>query len=181
MSVFEIILLSITIVIGFSIVCSTLALGISPMPSSTKARQAIVQLTHAAGTGPIFDLGSGWGGLLIALAKEYPQRKIVGYELSFMPWLVSSLLKSILGLKNIQIQREDFFQADLAEASVIVCYLFPQGMKKLEDKLMVENTQLKYLISNNFALSSQQPIKVIKLTDFYKSPVYLYTLENINK
>jgi len=185
--VFEIILLTITALAGFSIVWSTITLGISPMPSSNKARQAMLKMmdeidleagTHIK-TGPIFELGCGWGGLLIPLAKKYPTRDIVGYELSLIPWLVTLLRAKLLSLKNIRLHRRDFLQADLYNSSIVMCYLFPEGMKALECKLEqsefnMDNKNLRYLISNNFSLPSHNPIKTIQLNDLYQSPVYLY-------
>ncbi len=162
---------------GGSIVWSTLIVGISPMPSSNKARQAMMQLINGTGTGPIFELGSGWGNLLIPLAKTYPQRTVVGYELSLVPWLASVILKKVLGLDNLQVYRKNFFHEDLTGASVVVCYLFPGGMQAIENKLNTESGNLEYLISNNFSLPSHKPIKTIQIDDFYKSPIYLYELK----
>jgi len=171
---------------GFSIVWSTLTLGISPMPSSKKARQAMLQLSEETSLGlgvdttiqtqggAIFELGSGWGSLLIPLAKMYPQRQIVGYELSFVPWLTSVLLIKMLGLKNVKVHRQNFLKAQLSGASVTFCYLYSGGMKALEDKLRLEHGALEYLISNNFSLPSHKPIKTTLLNDLYQSPIYLY-------
>jgi hypothetical protein len=47
-------------------------------------------------------------------------------------------------------------------------------MQDLGSKIKSQRSQLKYLISNNFALPTQQPIKTIQLDDLYQSPVYLY-------
>ena len=176
MSVLESVLLILIFFTLISIIWSTLVSGISPMPSSKKARQAMLQLISELGseTGPIFELGSGWGSLLIPLAKKYPQRKIIAYELSIMPWLTTLILKNLLGLKNIELYRKNFLHADLSSASIILCYLYPKGMQAIERKIKAQSGHLEYLISNNFALSSRQPIKKIQLNDFYKSPVYLY-------
>lgn len=176
MSIFEIIILVLVTLVGCSIIWSTLILGISPMPSSNKARQAIMQLIGDTGSGPILELGSGWGNLLIPLAKAYPQRTIVGYELSLFPWLTSVMLKKVFGLDNLQVYRKNFLHEDLASACVVVCYLFPGGMQAIENKLKAEDGSLKYLISNNFALPSHKPIKTIHIDDFYRSPIYLYQL-----
>ena len=182
MSVFEAVLLVFTIFTGASIVWSTLASGISPMPSSSKARQAMLQLMDeavgGAGAGPILELGSGWGNLLIPLAKKYPKQKIIGYELSFVPWLTSIILKNILGLKNIKVYRRNFLEADLTDASIIVCYLFPEAMQGIENKINTGSAKTDYVISNNFSLPSYKPIKTIQLDDLYKSPVYLYELRD---
>ena len=168
------------LIITGSIIYNTVKLGISPMPSSNKAYLAMMQLIDETEietkAGPIIDLGSGWGNFVIRIAKRYPQRRIVGYELSFLPWLTSMLVKKILGLKNLTLHRQDFYQADLSLASILVCYLFPQAMDKISDKLQQEETAVNYLISNNFALPSWQAIKTIQVDDFYKSPVYLYKI-----
>ena len=96
-------------VVGASIVFSTIKIGISPMPSSRKAYQAMLALTDETGTGPIYDLGSGWGSLVIRLAIKNPDRQIVGYELSLFPWLITKIITRVLGLRNLAVYREDFF------------------------------------------------------------------------
>lgn len=126
--------------------------------------------------GSIVDLGSGWGNFVIAIAKRYPHRAVIGYELSFLPWLISKIIKKSLSLKNLSLYRHDFYQADLSEASVLVCYLYPEAMNKISNKLRLEQTGVQFLISNNFALPSWQASKKIPVDDFYQSPVYLYKI-----
>ena len=166
----------IVLLITGSIVYSTVKLGISPMPSSTKAHLAMMELISETGTGTIIDLGSGWGNFVIRIANSYPQRQIVGYELSFLPWLTSKCLTKVLGLQNLTLHRKNFYLADLSKASVLICYLFPEAMEKISYKLQIEKTDVSYLISNNFALPTWQAYKTIRLNDFYKSPVYLYKI-----
>ena len=140
--------------------------------------QLIDEVELETKVGPIIDLGSGWGNFVIRIAKQYPQRTIVGYELSFLPWLTSTLVKKILGLKNLTLHRQDFYQADFSSASLLVCYLFPQAMEKISNKLRLEQSDITFLISNNFALPSWQAMKTMQVDDFYKSPVYLYKIAN---
>ena len=146
------------------------------MPSSNKAYLAMMQLVDETGSGTIVDLGSGWGNFVIRIAKRYPQRQVVGYELSFLPWLTSSCLKKVLGLQNLTLHRKNFYLADFSKASVLICYLFPEAMEKISHKLKVEKPNVSFLISNNFALPSWPVTKTIQLNDFYKSPVYLYKI-----
>jgi hypothetical protein len=174
MLVFTLILL----LIAISIIYNTVKLGISPMPSSNKAYIAMMQLADETGSDPIIDLGSGWGNFVIRIARKYPHREVVGYELSYLPWLISTLLKKAYGLKNLTLYKQNFYQADLSDASVLVCYLFPEAMIKISNKLQGEKSGIRFLISNNFALPKSQPFKVIQLKDFYKSPIYLYKLGN---
>ena len=146
------------------------------MPSSNKAYNAMMKLVDETGSGAIVDLGSGWGNFVIRIAKKNPQRQVVGYELSLLPWFTSILLKKILGLKNLNLHRQNFYHENLPTASVLVCYLYPQAMSKIKKKLLLEQPDVDFLISNNFALPSWQSDKVIQLDDFYHSPIYLYKI-----
>jgi short subunit fatty acids transporter len=176
--VLETVLLAFSVFTLISIVWSTLVSGIAPMPSSKKARQAMLQMVgeiaEEANLGPIFELGSGWGNLLVPLAKQHPHLKVIGYELSIVPWLTTLMLKKLLRLKNIEVYRKNFSRADLTNAAIILCFLYPKGMHDLETQINAQGGQLKYLISNYFALPAQQPIKIIQLDDLYQSPIYLY-------
>ena len=176
MAVFESVLITAVFMVGASILFSTLKVGISPMPSSNKAYSAMLALVNKTGTGPIIDFGSGWGNLIIRIAKQHPQRAVIGYELSILPWFTSVVLKKVFSLNNITLHRKDFYSAHLPAESVIVCYLFPEAMEKISDKLREEKPQVSFLISNNFALPYCKPSQVIRLDDFYKSPIYLYRI-----
>jgi hypothetical protein len=137
----------------------------------------MIELSSETGSGPIYELGSGWGSLLIPLAKKYPNRQIIGYEYSFFPWLTTFITIKVLGLKNVRLYRKNFLYQNLTAASVVLCYLVPEVMQKLESKLREESGSLEYVISNNFILPLHQPIKTIQLNDLYKSPVYLYKVK----
>ena len=134
----------------------------------------MLALCDETGDGPIYELGSGWGNMVVALAKRYPQRSIVAYEASLLPWLVSVVWVKALGLQNVQVRRQNFLHADLSDAQVMVCYLFPKGMVKLQAKLADKAGSLNYLISHHFALPHHEPIQILRLKDAYKTPIYLY-------
>ena len=135
MIIFDVLLLITAIFITVSLIYSTVKLGISPMPSSNKAYNTMIKLVDVTGTGPIIDLGSGWGNLVIRIARKNPERQVIGYELSLLPWLTSTLLKKILGLQNLTLYRQNFYNENLPDASVLVCYLYPEAMKKIKNKI----------------------------------------------
>jgi hypothetical protein len=181
LSVLEIIAVLSILLIVISIAWSTARVGISPTPSSGKAREAIIELMADTGAGPVYDLGSGWGGLAIRLAQEHPDRKIVGYEVSWAPWLVSVVCKKILGLRNLELYRKNFLQADLSGAEVLVCFLHPGGMRGIAQKLTAGKDFNGFLISNYFALPSCQPEVSMQINDFYQSPIYCYRLGELQR
>ncbi len=184
MFVVEFTLIVLAVLAAISIVITSAITGISPMPSSKKAREVVFRLVETIGDSAsamtIVDLGSGWGSLVIRLAKAYPDRQVVGYELSPIPWLVSLCIARCLGLNNLVLKRRDYLEVDFPVDSILICYLYPEGMKAIGDKLLSMSTDSetanRYLISNNFALSSHTPQETIQLDDFYLSPIYLYRL-----
>lgn len=171
---FEIGLIAVVGLGCLSIVWFTIKIGISPMPSSAKVCRAIVKASEDAPEGSIIDLGSGWGTLLFALARKYPDRQVIGYELSWVPWVCTKAYKTIFGLNNVQIYRQNFLSVDLSEASLLVCYLFPKGMIDLQKKLAGESCPM--LISSTFALPGCEPVETVRLDDLYNTPIYIYSL-----
>lgn len=170
----ELALIVFVLLTAASIVWSTLKTGMSPMMSSGKACQAMLAAIEKPAEGPLIDLGSGWGTLVIAVARKYPHQQVIGYELSWLPWLVSNIRKKLLGLGNLTLYRKDFRQADLGEASILFCYLFSKAMVALEEKLKHELPNETLIVSNTFALPSCKASRIIRLTDIYQTPIYVY-------
>lgn len=153
-----------------SITYYTFKLGISPMPTSKKCQKALFSLLPERVEGPIYELGSGWGHLAFPLAKRYPSQPVVAYELSFVPYLMSKVRQKIFGPENLTFLRKDFLKEDLSQASLIVVYLYPGGMKELESRLPPQ----AIILSNTFRLPHRTPIEVKKVDDLYQSVIYLY-------
>lgn len=174
MTLLEPIVLVLVLLIALSIVWTTLQTGISPMMSSDKACQAMLDSMEIPENGPLIDLGSGWGTLVIAVARKYPNQQVIGYELSWFPWMVSIIRKYSLHLDNLTLYRKDFKKTELSNASILFCYLFPGGMVDLHKKLKRELFNEILIVSNTFALPSCQPTKTIWLKDIYQTPIYVY-------
>jgi len=153
-----------------TIVAYTLITGISPMPTSRKAREAMLTFIPENQVGKIYDLGSGWGTLLAALASARPQCRVTGYELSPVPWLVSCCRRRA----NLAVYRRDFLAASLEDASVVLCYLYPGAMEKLRPKFEAELRPGALVISNTFAVPSWTPQQVVTLPGLFPTMVYLY-------
>ena len=157
-----------------TIVVFTLRLGISPVPSSFKAGSAMLDAAEPAVHAHVVDLGSGWGTLAIRYARRHRGCRVVGYELSPVPWAVSSLLKRLLRLDHLSFHRQDFLQADLPDGAVLLCYLFPAGMRAIEAKLHNAQWRPALVVSNTFALPSRRPDTVMRLDALYRTPIYVY-------
>ncbi|WP_199671112.1 class I SAM-dependent methyltransferase [Salinibius halmophilus] len=169
--IIETIAVAFALLAALSIVWSTVRTGIPPMMSNASARSAMLKQINCS-DGDIIDLGSGWGTLLMAAAKQHPQRQIIGYEVSWLPWLYARL--RLAKYPNVRVYRQDFRHASLASASILLCYLMPKGMQTLAGLLAQYPDQQITIISNNFSLPALSATKTLQLNDLYKSPIYVY-------
>lgn len=144
------------------------------MPSTLKACSAMLASAEIEGQGDIVDLGSGWGTLVAYFAGKYPERRVIGYEMSYVPYIFSLALRKILGRKNIFLYHRDYLEADLSGAVLLVCYLSPDSMHLLREKLEEDEAGEVTIISNTFALPLCQPAGVVRLNNIYRTPLYIY-------
>lgn len=154
-----------------SIVWWSIKNGISPMPTSAKVKAELIKsLPECRGT--IIDLGSGWGTLLIPLSHANREAQIIGYETSPIPFAFS-YLRTLL-CPNLHIYRRDFFSVSLENATMVICYLYPGAMQKLQRKFDQELKPGSWVISHTFALPDWKPVKIVQVDDLYRTKIYLY-------
>lgn len=178
--------ISASLLLVLSILYYTLKTGISPMPSSAKARHCLLTELEASLSGQelgqkrqtltITDLGSGWGHLVIPLAMRYPQYQITGYELSWLPFTTCRLLKLIFQLENLTLHRKNFLKAELPPSDIFTCFLFTEAMQQLSQQLKRSQRDHSLMISIFFALPDYKPDRIVRLNDLYHTPVYVYPL-----
>ena len=121
---------------GLSILIVQARTGVPPMSSSAAEGREVAALLRQANLpddAVIYDLGAGWGSLVIALAHAFPNAQIRGVELSPLPYWISRLRTR--GLPNLSLSQGDFFNTDLSDAQAVTCYLMIKAMPKLADLL----------------------------------------------
>jgi Methyltransferase small domain len=163
------------VLIAGSVLWSAIRLGIGPMPSSKATRDAILSLIERDCAGIIVELGAGWGGLALALAKHCPGASVVAIEASLFPALFCRLRFALSGQPNVAFKRADFYTVDLSRAETVVCYLFRGAMEKLEPKFSRELQAGARVISHTFSMYHRPYHKVVRASDLYASKIYLYT------
>lgn len=163
-------------IVGIIILYSSLY-GITPTPTSAKVTKHLIHMLPQLENVEIVELGSGWGTLAFALARNFPLCRITCYEISPIPYLVSKLIAYWYDFPNLSIKREDFFQVSLKGVSLAVCYLYPDAMVKLKQKFETELSTNAYVISHTFAVPGWVPKRFEKANDLYLTPIYLYKIE----
>ena len=171
----EIIVLAAVLGAILSVFLPTLWTRASPLPTSGAVRATLLAMLPLTVDGPVYDLGSVWGGL----ARRYPRTPVIGFEVSPLPWAWSRLCQALGGLSdgktgNLTFRFGDFHNADLTGAALVVCYLPRPAMEKLKPKLEAELKPGAMVASNTFALRGWDPVEVRTAPDAHASQVYLY-------
>jgi trans-aconitate methyltransferase len=124
----------------------------------------------------LVDIGCGDGRVLRKVRKRYGVRA-VGYELNLLAYLKAKLL--CLGLQSVEVKWRNFWGADLSEADVVFCYLFPDVMRDLASKLKADAKPGAVVVSCNFDLPGFIPEQVLRPgNSLHNSPIYVYRLKN---
>jgi predicted RNA methylase len=144
---------------------------------TTTHRSKIKRILDAVSMGPgqvVYDLGSGDGRFLIASAKRYKVNAI-GFEIN--PWAyVLSRFRVGFWQANVSIHFQDFWKADLSKADIVFCYLFPDVMERLKEKLSRELKAKAKVISCNFEIPGWRPEEIITASHcIHTDPIFIYT------
>ena len=163
--IFPAIILAMSIVAALSLLIYYFVTGVVPMSSSRAEAAQVIALLKEAGVpekAVLYELGSGWGMLVSALARAFPQARINGIEISPIPYWIARLRPR--HLPNVRLQRGNFFDCDLRDADAVACYLMIKPMPKLAallDTMLPPGTPV---VSLAFGFRGRQATSVRKVS-----------------
>ena len=173
-----VLMLVIFIISGIAIYCmisSKFMLNPPPIPSCGKVKIAMIEdvakLLRKRKNQLVMDLGSGWGDLLLPLAKRFPSHRFVGVERNFLPYWVSRFRSR--KLKNITFYRQNLFNTNISEADVIFLFLLNRTMSKIVHKYKTEAKTGAYVYSNRFPMPDVKGERKVILGSGYDT-YYVY-------
>jgi hypothetical protein len=147
--------------------------GYAPFISSKKEIiEKIISKLELKENAVIYELGCGNAGFLRAARKKFPKAELVGFEYSFLPYVIAQIQNS-LSKSRVSIRKKNIFKVDLSQADVLYCYLNVLTMKKLEDKIKAEGKSGLKIISYQFPLSD---MKIEEILTDEKGKIYFYSL-----
>ena len=136
--------LLIVLVIGLSLLAFQVITGVPPMSANSAEAADIIALLKQAKLSEqaiVYELGCGWGMLVVALARAFPDAQIRGIEMSPFPYWIGRLRTR--NMPNVFLQRGNFYNSDLRDADAVTCYLMIKKMPKLAnflDKMLKPGT-----------------------------------------
>lgn len=146
----------------------TIPRGAPWVPTSPALVREMLDLARIKPGERVYDLGCGDGRFLIAAAREYGARG-VGIELDPLRWLWCWLRIRFLGLADrVEVHFGDLFALDLGEADVVTCYLLPDSMGRLQEKLLRELRPEVRVVSNTFLFPGMQEVEISGKARLYR-------------
>jgi len=125
----------------------------------------------------IRELGTGDGRFISAVERSY-NRAVVGYEINPIAFFITWLKIHVFGL-NSRVKFTNFWEQDLSGAQCIFCYLFPDIMVRLGEKLEGELKQGAYVISANFTIPGWSEDTIVQVNhSIFNDPIYVYRIGN---
>ena len=149
-----------TLVLFMSNLITTMVLNVPYVPSSKKFVKILLKSYKFDPKNTVADLGCGDGTILFGIRKQYPKLKLIGYEISLLPYLIAKTLNKFKK-SNIDIYMKNYLKEDLSNIDTIFVYLFPTAMEKLYNHLKTFNKKFT-IISRAFKLKGVKETQVIK-------------------
>jgi SAM-dependent methyltransferase len=119
-------------------------------PSPEFAIRSMLDLAGVDSDSVVYDLGCGDGGIVVAAARDYGAKKVVGIEKSKK--LCSIAIAKTRGLKNASIIEADYDSVDLSEASVVTIYQSATENARLKPKFLRELSEGTRIVSHDYGV-----------------------------
>ncbi len=141
------------------------------VPSNRPTTDRLLKVAKIKPKERVVDLGCGDGRIVFAAERQYGARA-EGYEISIIVWLIALTNRLFKGAKS-PIYRRNFFQADLRQADVVICYLLPEVMRRLAPKFRTELRPGARVVSAAFRLPGWKITKEYA-RDGRVTPIFIY-------
>ena len=140
---------------------STYRTQVPYFPSKSSLLPCILEQLPAHDDLSFIDIGSGFGGVSVSLARLRPRQFFYGVEVAPVPWLVSWFRAKWAG-PRVDFYLKDYLQLDFAEFDVVFAYLSPAAMPDLWEKVCTEMRPGTQFMSYEFKVPGVEPDLTIK-------------------
>ncbi len=121
----------------------------------------------------VYDIGCGDGRMVYLAAKDYDANS-VGLELSPLVYLLAKI-RHFFWHSKAKIYFTDFRFKNLSDANVIVCYLLPESLGRLQEKLEKELKKGTRIISYAFPIGTwKEKERVERDRKHNLAPIWVY-------
>jgi SAM-dependent methyltransferase len=146
-------------------------------PSPRSVVGTMLELGHVAASDVVYDLGCGDGRIVIAAVKERGAR---GVCVDIDPERIreSRANAERAGVaERIRFLTQDLFETDLADASVVMLFLWPEVNLRLKPKLLAELRPGTRIVSHWHDMGDWKPDKRVDVVaDEQERPIFVWVV-----
>lgn len=143
------------------------------VPTPETVVSAMLRLAQVKKGDVLYDLGSGDGRIVIAAARRYGIRA-VGIDIDPRRINEANAKAREAGVANrVRFIRQDLFDADFSEATVVTLYLLPRLNLRLRPKLLAELRPGTRIVSHGFDMGDWRPEQVVEVGN---NTIYLWVV-----
>ena len=125
------------------------------VPTPMEAVERMLELAKIKTGEKVYDIGCGDGRMVYLASKKYGANA-TGFELSPLVYLIARV-RHFFWRSKARIRFSNFKRRNLADADVIVCYLLPETLARLQEKLDGELKKGARIISYAFPIGTWTP------------------------
>ncbi|MFN0301739.1 MAG: SAM-dependent methyltransferase [Burkholderiales bacterium] len=141
-------------------------------PTPDRLIERMLQMADTRPNDVVVDLGSGDGRIPVIAAKQFGARGI-GVEFDAELVAYSIRLAERMGVaKRVTFFRQDFFETDLSDASVVAMYIGPEVTMKLRPKLLALKPGTR-VVTHQFTMGDWEPDEMARVEN---APGYLWVV-----
>jgi len=135
---------------------STFRTQVPYFPSTKKVWVTVEKLLPENRPISFVDIGSGFGGLVLYLARKRLESRFLGVEIVPLLWVLS-YLRTVAQRNNAQFIYSDYEKINFSQFDVVFVYLSPAAMSRLWVKAKQEMLPGSILISLEFPIFGAEP------------------------
>ena len=139
------------------------------IPTPMRIIKDLTQIANISKDDVVIDLGSGDGRMLIHAARQGAIAK--GWEINplLVLWTRLAAHRYRVG-KRVKVHLQNYYKADLSDATIVFLYNFPPHIPKLEQKLKQDLRAGTIVISHKFTFPT------LTLAATPKQGIFIYTI-----
>lgn len=121
-----------------------------------------------------FEIWCGDGRVSAAVAKKFPQVKVLGIEIAYPIFFIAKLRQAFCGNPNLSIKLANAFKQDFSAYSHVYVYGMPDKMaEKIVPKFMKEARQWSKLYSYVFSIPDEYRKNVISYGEENQAKIHV--------
>jgi len=146
------------------------------LPSTNGVVEKLPSILKLTKDSVFYDIGSGNGKVIFAMARVYPESCCIGIERGSFQYFLGRTRSYFYPQSNVTLIRDDFFNAHVKNATHLYLYLLPHTVQTLFPKLESELKPGSIVVSCDFPYKKREADKIIEISGTNAHTLYVYHL-----